>query len=355
MTSLPGAVSAFQGNRAIIVGKLPAGEVFTFTGGFGPITHVAALIEDNGAASGTPVDRAAAIWLKGTSATQFCTTKPISDVASGAIGLDAGDASFGYTDLLDAYPANPDTTVSVVNPNGLSVAITDAPDGDPIDKGLQVTVGAGSGSADLIQCGYEANVTAGGTVIFTCGSLITHVVTGSAEVILEDGLSFVSIPAGGRAEIADDGSGGFTVANLGTTPVTVTVDGIEGTIAPGETSTVEAWDFQGFTGLAGAPAMNKGKNAGSALPLKWRLLDGDGAPVTNLGSAAITVTKLSCATGADLGNAQPGSTAGPLQNLGNGYYQLNWKTAKDYAGTCKAMHLDVGDGVTHDALFTFTK
>ena len=33
-----------------------------------------------------------------------------------------------------------------------------------------------------------------------------------------------------------------------------------------------------------------------------------------------------------------------LQNLGNGYYQLNWKTPSGYARSCKLMRLDLGEG-----------
>jgi hypothetical protein len=43
-----------------------------------------------------------------------------------------------------------------------------------------------------------------------------------------------------------------------------------------------------------------------------------------------------------------------LLNLGNGYYQLNWKSPATYAGSCKTLHLNLG-GVAHDALFQFTK
>jgi hypothetical protein len=44
-----------------------------------------------------------------------------------------------------------------------------------------------------------------------------------------------------------------------------------------------------------------------------------------------------------------------LQNLGNGDYQLNWKTPTTYAGSCKTMVLDLGGGVTVRADFRFTK
>ena len=44
-----------------------------------------------------------------------------------------------------------------------------------------------------------------------------------------------------------------------------------------------------------------------------------------------------------------------LQNQGNSNYQLNWQSPKSYAGSCKTLHLNVHDGVTHDARFQFTK
>jgi hypothetical protein len=44
-----------------------------------------------------------------------------------------------------------------------------------------------------------------------------------------------------------------------------------------------------------------------------------------------------------------------LHNLGNGYYQFSWTTPKNYANSCKTMHLNLGEGVTRTALFKFAK
>ena len=189
----------------------------------------------------------------------------------------------------------------------------------------------------------------------TCGSLILEVVTGSAEVVLDD-LTSVSISTGGMAEIADNGDGSFSVENLGTVEITVVVDGVEATIEPGEASTLEAWDFQGFSiPVDAAPTLNVVK-AGAAVPLKWRVLDTAGSPVTDIASAGVSVSSLDCTSGEGSDVLEQTATAGSgLQNLGNGYYQLNWKTQKAYAGSCKALHLDIGDGVTHDAYFDFRK
>ena len=344
-----GCVRIF-GNRAIVIGHLPANEQFdintpTFVG---HMEWVGTHVDDNGV--GTAVDRGRVFVSRTQSGINTCNPALTPDLLP-VFPLSAGDAGIGYTDQLDAFPSNPDTGVSVVDPNGLSVAVTDEPDG-ATGEGLNVAVGAGSGSAELLACGLTTNVSAGSTVIATCASLILEVVTGSAEVVLGGGLAVVSIPEGGVAEITEEADGSFTVENQGPTPIEVTVDGETDTIEPGETDAVEAWDFEGFTGLDAAPALNNAK-AGSSVPLKWRVVDAAGAPVTDLSAATITVTDVDGTTGADLGNTQPGQTAGSLQNLGNGNYQLNWKTQKSWGGTCKAAHLDIGDGVTHDAYFKF--
>lgn len=352
MTTFHGDVSQgcvrVQGNRAIVIGHLPPSEQFDIP--FGHMEWVGTHLEDNGVATGGPVDRGRAFFMRTSSGVNACNPALIPPVA-GPEPLSAGDSSIGYTDQLDAFPSNPDTDVSVTDPNGLTVAITDAADPD----GVSVAVGAGSGFAKLDSCGKVVKVDAGSTAILTCASLIAEVVTGSAEVELGGGLAVVSIPEGGKAEVADDGSGGFTVENLGPVPITVTVDGVQATLEPGETVTVEAWDFEGFfSPVDNLPVLNT-VNAGSGVPLKWRVLAAAGSPVNDLSGATIAVSTLDCDTAEGSDEVEQSETTGSgLQNLGDGYYQLNWKTLKSYAGTCKTMHLDIGDGVTHDAFFEFT-
>jgi hypothetical protein len=115
----------------------------------------------------------------------------------------------------------------------------------------------------------------------------------------------------------------------------------------------------GFTGFA-APVDNDLVNvakAGQTVPLKFRVHDANG-PVTDLSSdaASVTVASLAC----DLGDTtdqieEYASGASGLQNLGDGNYQFNWKTPKDYASSCKTLKVDVGDSVDHTAQFRFTK
>jgi hypothetical protein len=95
--------------------------------------------------------------------------------------------------------------------------------------------------------------------------------------------------------------------------------------------------FEGF----GAPVNNDLLNTikgGQAVPLKWRLLDPDGQPVTDLASVGTSVRTVAC-TGSLASDTVDEVAAGSsgLQNLGDGYYQFNWKTQKTTG--CRTMQL----------------
>ena len=114
-----------------------------------------------------------------------------------------------------------------------------------------------------------------------------------------------------------------------------------------------------FTGFASPvsdePTLNLAK-AGQTIPLKWHLADASGHPITDLESVTVTVNGLTCPAGTTIDAVEEYTrgTSG-LQNLGDGYYQYNWATPRNYARSCKTMRLDLGDGVAHTALFQFTK
>ncbi|MBO1269459.1 PxKF domain-containing protein [Arthrobacter cavernae] len=94
-----------------------------------------------------------------------------------------------------------------------------------------------------------------------------------------------------------------------------------------------AYDFEGFSAPVDTSNILNVVTAGRAVPLKWRLLDASGAPVTNLATASVTVTALSCSSGTtpdQLEEYAAGSSG--LQNLGNGYYAFNWKTPQATPG-----------------------
>ena len=125
------------GNRALVIGRLPASEQFDIP--FGHMEWVGAHIEDNGTAAGTPVDRGRVTFFRTASGSNACDPN-VAPATADPVTLTDGDGSIGYTDLLDAYPSLPDSDVTVVDPNGLMVLITDAVDPD----GFGVSVGPGA-------------------------------------------------------------------------------------------------------------------------------------------------------------------------------------------------------------------
>jgi hypothetical protein len=116
------------------------------------------------------------------------------------------------------------------------------------------------------------------------------------------------------------------------------------------------YKFIGFS----QPVDNNGvlniAKAGQAIPLKFRITDANGSPVINLAGITATSVGLACAAGTttDLIEEYTLGSSG-LQNLGDGYYQWNWKTLTTYANSCKTLRLDLGEGLYRTALFQFRK
>lgn len=115
------------------------------------------------------------------------------------------------------------------------------------------------------------------------------------------------------------------------------------------------YDFIGFS----APVDNGGvlnrANAGRTIPMKWRLLDANGAPVTDLSSATLRVAPIACSLGLAVDAVEDYVVeVSGLKNHGSGYYQFNWKTPTQFASSCRVAQLDLGEGLSRDSLFQFT-
>lgn len=116
------------------------------------------------------------------------------------------------------------------------------------------------------------------------------------------------------------------------------------------------YNFSGFFEPVDA-TLNKA-NSGQAIPLKWRITDANGNPVTDLAGVSMTAVGFSCPVGvtADLLEEYTTGSSG-LLNHGDGYYQFNWSTPKSYAKSCKTLKLNLGEGPGSDrtADFQFTR
>jgi N-acylglucosamine 2-epimerase len=163
------------------------------------------------------------------------------------------------------------------------------------------------------------------------------------------------------ATVADAESGPaapLVTAEADTSSVGAAAASVTGADLAGRTATASCgyqvrYGFTGFEAPVDNGVVNVAK-AGSATPLKWRLTDHAGNPVLDLASVRITSAGHTC-DGAAVEDAieEVASGASGLQNLGDGNYQINWKSPKTYAGTCRTLQLDLGEGQLRTAEFRF--
>jgi hypothetical protein len=175
-------------------------------------------------------------------------------------------------------------------------------------------------------------------------------------VLLNGSATALAGEADSLSGIASANCDPVNTGSVGSKSVNCSASDKAGNSATASASYSVVYAFDGFS----APVNNDGvlniAKAGQTIPLKWRLTDASGSPVTNLASAAVTVASLSCSSGSSTDQIEEYASGGSgLQNLGNGYYQYNWQTPKNYANSCKTMQLNLGEGSTHIALFKFVK
>ena len=111
--------------------------------------------------------------------------------------------------------------------------------------------------------------------------------------------------------------------------------------------TIHSYQVIGFSSpVDNLPTTNSAK-AGQAIPLKFRVLDYLGNPVTSLPYFGYLTGSMSCGGSApvDLVEEYASGSSG-LQNFGNGYFQFNWKTPTNYANSCKTFAVNLFDGAT---------
>ena len=118
--------------------------------------------------------------------------------------------------------------------------------------------------------------------------------------------------------------------------------------------------FSGFNDPVEMGTLNNVK-AGSTIPILWHSEDAQGNNVTNSASFSDLVSyKVDCpgsrmvSSSLDLVKVYPGSSG--LQYLEEGNWQLNWKTSKNYAGTCRNMYIEFTSGQkSPEVTFLFKK
>jgi len=269
---------------------------------------------------------------------------------------------------------DPDFDVSATASSGLAVSFSASGNCTLSGNTIHIT-GAGSCTVTASQAGLDVyNITAGSPVPYYPATNVSRTFSiakatptitwdNPADIVLGTALSgaqlnatasvpgsFVYTPPAG----AVFGVGAGQILHVDFTPT----DTANYNNASKDVTINVLYNFTGFfQPVDNLPALNTA-NSGQAIPLKWRITDVNGNPVTNLASGVVTAVSFSCPVGTTSDQVEeysPGASG--LLNQGNGYYQFNWKTPKTYAQSCKTMKLDLGEGagLERTALFQFAK
>jgi len=157
----------------------------------------------------------------------------------------------------------------------------------------------------------------------------------------------------GRSGIASETCAPLATGSVGNKSVSCTVTDVAGNSATAPAAYRVMYGFNGFNSPVQNPSVLNVIKAGRSIPLRWRVVDAQGAPVTHLTSAAVSATAISCPSSTENRIYTYGGSNSQLQNLGNGYYQLDWPGAGSLRGYCRRLDLNLGDGQLRPAQFKF--
>jgi hypothetical protein len=289
-----------------------------------------------GPVTGNKVDRKAPQFTCGAADALWHAT----DVTIGCTATDGGsglaNAADGSFDLSTTVPAGTEDA----NASTGTRAVAD-------DVGNSATAGPIAGNKVDKK---------GPTVNLVCPA--SPVIVGSTEHAnwtATDGGSGVATGASGSVLLATGTVGSKTA----TAAAGSAVDAVGNGSPAAECTYSVNYHFEGLFAPVDRPNTMNVSKAGQAIPLKWRLTDSQGNPILNFSPAAlgVAVTGLQCTVSTTLDQIEEYAGNSGLQNLGDGYYQFNWKTPPSYANSCKAIGLNLGEATARGPLayFNFKK
>jgi hypothetical protein len=273
-----------------------------------------------------------------------------------------------------------DTTAPELSVPAAVVAEATGPDGaevgwtasatDLVDGAVAVTCTPAAGSTfalgtTTVNCSAADERGNGGAGSFTVEVVdttapvvlvadVATTATGNSKAKVDYTASATDLVDGPLVPTCTPGSG--TEFTVGRTTVNChATDGHDNTGRASATVAV-TYDFRGFHRPVDNPTVLNQVKAGQAIPVKFGLGSYQGMAIFAAGHPASG--RIECSTAAPVDPVDQTVTAGSSSltyDSGTSSYHYVWKTDKAWAGTCRRLVLTTADGVTHDALFTFTR
>jgi hypothetical protein len=159
-------------------------------------------------------------------------------------------------------------------------------------------------------------------------------------------------------EVSEEVEATFTATDIGLNEVCVRGTDVHDNTGDEKCQTfLVTYKFTGFFSPIENDILNVAK-AGQAIPAKWRLTDANDVPIDDPGSFAGLFSSVLLCTGGEPTDAveEYASGSSGLQYNGDGYWQFNWKTPKEYANSCRGMYVEFDSGASSPVVkFQFKK
>jgi len=164
------------------------------------------------------------------------------------------------------------------------------------------------------------------------------------------------------AECSDANGGPYKINIPGGTRVALNFLSMDAVVTlPTPVPPLPTYNLTGFFAPVDMGGVTNRAKAGQTIPLKFRVVDENGAPYGGLVLSNVAVTSIQTIAGSGTSDdIETYSGASGLQYLGDGNYQFNWKTPTSYANQTRNVRLTINDpdflvAVNPTALFNFRK
>ncbi len=290
----------------------------------------------------------------GNNASTSTDNTVVYDKTPPAVSCGAADGNWHATDVSIACTAS-DAPAGLANPADASFSLTtsvldNTETNNALTNSRDIFDNAGNKATAGPISGNKVDKKAP-TVALTCPADL---------VILNASANANWTATDGGSGVTPSGTVPLVTSSIGSKTASVTVQDNVGNSNSSSCGYTVGYSFSGFFAPVDRPNTMNVSKVGQAIPLKWRLTDAAGNGIPGVTGVTVQAYDLSCSLGSTTDVVEEYAGNSGLQDLGDGYYQFNWKTPNSYLNSCKKIALTFGTGglgytEKPSAYFTFKK